>query len=109
MTQSVTFQELSVQQAQTWISAGAYVVDVREDYEYAMGHLPEAVNLPLSRFIHELHTLPKDRSLLVVCASGGRSSQVAQYLLTQGFAAEQVGNLEGGTFGWIEAGLGVQR
>ncbi|RIH89709.1 putative adenylyltransferase/sulfurtransferase MoeZ [Meiothermus luteus] len=107
--QHTAFTELTPQEAQAWIREGAYVVDVREPYEYAMGHIPGAVNIPLSRFVAEASQLPKDRRLLLVCASGNRSSQAAEYLMGQGFEGNQVGNLEGGTYGWMAAGLEVER
>ncbi|WP_018467898.1 rhodanese-like domain-containing protein [Calidithermus timidus] len=103
------FSELTPHEARAWIEAGAYVVDVREPYEYAMGHLPGAVNIPLGRFVSESGTLPKERKLLLVCASGNRSSQAAAYLVGQGFDKALVGNLEGGTYGWMSAGFEVER
>jgi len=103
------FTKLTPHQAQQWIREEAYVVDVREPYEYAMGHLPGAVNIPLGRFVGEVDKLPKDRKLVVVCVSGGRSSQASKYLVGRGFAKEKVGNLEGGTYGWISAGFEVER
>ncbi|MCS7058118.1 MAG: rhodanese-like domain-containing protein [Meiothermus sp.] len=106
---STAFTELTPQEAQAWIQEGAYVVDVREPYEYAMGHVPGAVNIPLGRLAAEVGRLPKDRKLLLVCASGNRSSQAAEYLVGQGFEGSLVGNLEGGTYGWMAAGLEVER
>ncbi|GIW29733.1 MAG: transferase [Meiothermus sp.] len=103
------FTELTPHEAKAWVDAGAYVVDVREPYEYAMGHVPGAVNIPLGRFVSEVGKLPKDRKLVVVCASGGRSSQASEYLVGHGFAKENVGNLEGGTYGWMSAGFEVER
>lgn len=103
------FIELTPHEAQQWIREGAYVVDVREPYEYAMGHVPGAVNIPLGRLTAEVGKLPKDRKLVVVCASGGRSSQASEYLVGHGFAKEKVGNLEGGTYGWMSAGFEVER
>ena len=107
--EGTAYTELTPHEAQRWIQEGAYVVDVREPYEYAMGHVPGAVNIPLGRFVAEVGKLPKDRKLVVVCASGGRSSQAAQYLVGQGFGGERVGNLEGGTYGWMSAGFEVER
>ncbi|RDI95106.1 rhodanese-like domain-containing protein [Meiothermus sp. QL-1] len=107
--QETPFTELTPHEAQQWIREGAYVVDVREPYEYAMGHLPGAVNIPLSRFVAEAGRLPKDRRLLLVCASGNRSSQASAYLVGQGFDGSLVGNLEGGTYGWMAAGFEVER
>ncbi|MDX2008037.1 MAG: rhodanese-like domain-containing protein [Meiothermus sp.] len=106
MTQ--TYLNLSPQQANVGWLPNTLLVDVREDYEYASGHLPKAVNLPLSRFAEEGRKLPKDRPILLVCASGGRSAQAAEYLLSLGFDPARVGNLEGGTFGWMMAGFEVE-
>ena len=47
------------------------VVDVRESHEFAAGHIPGAVNLPLSRF--DPGKLPHGKSVVLVCQSGGRS------------------------------------
>jgi len=107
--QDTTYIELTPHEAQTWIKEGAYVVDVREPYEYAMGHVPGAVNIALGRFTAEAGRLPKDRKLVVVCASGGRSSQAAEYLVGHGFDPAKVGNLGGGTYGWMSAGFEVTR
>jgi rhodanese-related sulfurtransferase len=107
--QNTAFSELTPQEAKAWIEAGAYVVDVREPYEYALGHVPGAVNIPLGSFTAQAANLPKDRKLVVVCASGGRSSQASEYLVGQGFDGNLVGNLEGGTYGWMSAGFEVER
>ena len=106
---SVPYTELTPHQAQAWIEQGAYVVDVREPFEYAQGHLPGANNLPLGQFGLKVGQLPPDRKLLLVCASGGRSSNAAQYLVAQGFEGAKVGNLEGGTYGWMAHGFKVER
>jgi rhodanese-related sulfurtransferase len=49
------------------------VVDVREPHEFAAGHIPESVNLPLSRF--DPHDLPAatDRTVVIICQAGVRS------------------------------------
>jgi len=107
--QDTTFTDLTPHEAHAWVQEGAYVVDVREPYEYAMGHVPGAVNIPLGRFAAQIDQLPKDRKLLVVCASGGRSAQAAEYLVGHGFDPAKVGNLEGGTYGWMSAGFEVAR
>jgi rhodanese-related sulfurtransferase len=107
--QDTAYTELTPHQAQEWIGQGAYVVDVREPYEYAMGHLPGAVNIPLGRFAAEVGRLPRDQKLVLVCASGNRSAQAAEYVVGHEFAKDKVGNLEGGTYGWMSAGLEVQR
>jgi len=106
--QAVPYVDLTPHEAQTWVGEGALVLDVREPFEFAQGHLPGAINIPLGQLERRVAGLPKDGKLLVVCASGGRSSTAAEYLVSRGFAKDKVGNLEGGTFGWMTHGLGVE-
>jgi rhodanese-related sulfurtransferase len=87
----------------------ALVVDVREPWEYAEGHLPGAVNIPLSTLPARLAELPQDRPILLVCNSGNRSGVAADFLVQQGFPGEKVYNLEGGTYAWMASGLPVER
>ena len=49
-------------------AAGAILIDVREDVEFASGHIPDAVNVPLS--IIESADLPKDQPLFLYCFRG---------------------------------------
>ncbi len=49
----------------------ATVVDVREPHEFAAGHVPGSVNLPLSRF--DPRDLPMGRLVVLICQAGGRS------------------------------------
>jgi glyoxylase-like metal-dependent hydrolase (beta-lactamase superfamily II)/rhodanese-related sulfurtransferase len=77
------------------------VVDVREQWEYADGHLPEAVSIPQADLAVKLDTLPHDQHMLVVCRSGARSLRAARFLKAVGF--EHVFNLDGGMLGWIAA------
>lgn len=87
----------------------AFVVDVREAWEYGGGHVPGAVNIPLSTLPQRLSELPQDRPILLVCNSGNRSGVAADFLVQQGFPRERIYNLEGGTYAWMGAGLPVER
>jgi rhodanese-related sulfurtransferase len=79
------------------------VVDVREPYEYcdAIGHIPGALNYPLSSGVlyDRYEELPIDNPILVVCRSGGRSNQAANFLDSQGFS--MVYDMTGGMSSWI--------
>lgn len=81
---------------------GAIVLDVREDYEFAQQRVPGALSIPISQFIERFDEVPTDETLYVICAVGGRSAQVAQYLEQRGYDAV---NVAGGTIAWAEAGL----
>ena len=103
------FKEVGPEGALALVEDGAFVVDVRETWEYQGGHIPKAVNIPLSTLPTRLFELPKDRIILLVCNSGNRSGMAAEFLVNQGFDPEKVANLEGGTHAWTEAGLPVER
>ncbi|WKY45253.1 rhodanese-like domain-containing protein [Eubacteriaceae bacterium ES2] len=63
------------------------LVDVREDSEYAQGHIPGSINLPLSRIDQAQKFLKnRDATIFVYCLSGGRSSRAAEYLLKIGYS-----------------------
>ncbi|MGW2017083.1 rhodanese-like domain-containing protein [Streptomyces sp. NPDC001927] len=81
-----------------------YVVDVRTPGEFASGHLPGAVNVPLDRLqdsVSDLRAAAADQTLLLVCASGARSEKAASALAAHGIAAA---SLSGGTRAWAAAG-----
>lgn len=62
---------------------GAILVDVRETDEFASGHIPGAVNAPLSTITNT--TLPKDKPLLFYCLRGTRSKKAAGILKRMGY------------------------
>lgn len=66
---------------------GAILIDVREAEEYASGHIPKAINHPLSQ-IKSIGDLvqKKDRPVFVYCLSGGRSGKAAEWMKKQGFS-----------------------
>lgn len=79
------------------------LVDVREEYEFAQGHVPGAVNLPLTQFVDrvaEVTSLPGD--VYLICATGARSGQATDWLRHQGYA---VANVVGGTVAWRASGF----
>ena len=78
------------------------LIDVREAYEYASGHAPTAVNLPLSELVARSSEIPRDGIVYIICESGGRSAQATEWLEAQGVMAS---NVLGGTSAWRAAGL----
>jgi rhodanese-related sulfurtransferase len=96
--------EVSAAAAVELVRSGAVLLDVREDDEWAAGHAPEAVHLPMSRLAAEAESLPADRVIVCVCHVGGRSAAVAAALSGAGWQAV---NLIGGMEAWLAAGLPV--
>jgi rhodanese-related sulfurtransferase len=80
----------------------AYLLDVREDDEWAAGHAPGAVHLPMMQIPARMSEIPQDREVYVVCRVGGRSGQVVSYLRQQGW--DNVTNLDGGMMSWAALG-----
>jgi adenylyltransferase/sulfurtransferase len=76
------------------------LVDVRELFEREIVDLPQhgQLSIPTGEFIERMGELDPAKEVVVYCRSGGRSEQVARYLMQNGF--EQVLNLRGGILGW---------
>lgn len=83
----------------------ALVLDVRETHEWDRGHIPNARHIALGQLDKRMSEIEKfkGRPLIVVCASGNRSSSACGALKRAGF--EQVFNLSGGIGAWTDAGL----
>ncbi len=80
------------------------VIDVREDEEWAAGHIAGAVHIPLGQLEARLGELDAPQPLVTTCRSGKRSAK-AHALLTA--AGRQVDDLEGGMQAWEQAGLPI--
>ncbi|MER5209753.1 rhodanese-like domain-containing protein [Streptomyces sp. NPDC002838] len=80
------------------------VIDVRTPGEYAAGHLPGALNIPLDqlrRALPDIRRAAERRDILVVCASGARSRNACSALAEHGISAA---TLTGGTSAWAAEG-----
>jgi rhodanese-related sulfurtransferase len=80
---------------------GAFLLDVREDDEWAAGHAPSAVHVRLGELGARTAELPRDREVYVICRSGARSAYAAQELTGAGWTAVNVAD---GMTGWAVAG-----
>lgn len=85
----------------------ALVLDVREDKEYAAGHIPKAKHIPLGQLGKRMQELDKfkGKPILVTCRSGHRSARACGMLKKAGF--ETVYNQAGGIIAWERANLPV--
>jgi NADPH-dependent 2,4-dienoyl-CoA reductase/sulfur reductase-like enzyme/rhodanese-related sulfurtransferase len=69
---------------------GGFVLDVREPFELAVEHVPDAVNIPLGQLRSRLDELPRDREIDVICRSGQRAYYAVRCLQQNGFDARVV-------------------
>lgn len=68
------------------MDAGAVVVDVREESEYADGHIPGALDIPIRTLAQNLDKIPKDKPVVVYCASGFRAALSTGALHIMGYS-----------------------
>ena len=87
----------------------AIILDVREQGDYAKGHIPNARHIPLSEFARRSAEMEKwkGQPLILCCASGGRSESAGAQLRKAGF--EKIYNLRGGMMEWEKAGQPISR
>lgn len=97
--------EIDVQALAAARAAGGVVVDVREPDEYAAGHVPGALPIPLGELALRAGELPRHQRVHVICASGSRSLQAARWLASAGYDAVSV---RGGTQLWADAGHSLE-
>lgn len=82
------YRQIHGETVHTFLENGlATVVDVREPNEYAEGHIPGAVNIPLGSFPEEVENRYPDKSrpVIVYCHSGFRSRRAALALIDSGY------------------------
>jgi NADPH-dependent 2,4-dienoyl-CoA reductase/sulfur reductase-like enzyme/rhodanese-related sulfurtransferase len=79
-----------------WLELGrtkALLLDVREPDEFARGHIPDSLNLPLSQLRSRYAELPKERDVWICCAVGQRAYYATRFLAQHGYRSR---NLSGG-------------
>ncbi len=97
--------EISVSELAPLLVNGAVLIDVREADEYAAGHVPTAISIPLSTVQDRVDEFRHDGTVYVICQVGGRSMRACQYLAD--FDIENLVNIAGGTSGWLALGNAV--
>jgi rhodanese-related sulfurtransferase len=92
--------EITAAQLQARRAAGTAppVLDVRETWELQLASIPGVLHIPMNEVPTRLAELDPNAEIVVMCRSGGRSMQVAQFLARSGFRS--VANLTGGILAW---------
>jgi rhodanese-related sulfurtransferase len=87
----------------------ALVIDVRDQNEYAAGHILNARNVPLAHLEERIGELSKykEKPVIIACGTGQRSGTAQSLLKKHGFS--NVVNLAGGFAAWRQAGLPVEK
>ena len=85
------------------LGQGWRLLDVRTDEEWASGRIPGSLHVPMDQVVARLAEIG-DRTL-VVCAVGGRSARVTEYLRAQG---KEALNVDGGVHGWAADGRPIE-
>lgn len=98
-------KEICPTTTQGWVKNGALLIDVREKEEVdALAYdVPNIINIPLSDFENRYTEIPKDRDVVIVCKSGGRSLRAAGFLVNHGYA--NVVNMQHGIIRWVQKGF----
>jgi len=81
---------------------GVVIVDVRQEREYAEGHIPGAFLIPLDQLPERIDEIPQEGRVVLVCRSGNRSDQAFRFLKQRGF--QNIQNMIGGMNAWVQAG-----
>lgn len=100
--------EISVEALHQLLASGAavQVVDVREDWEWARGHIAGAMHIPLVQLPDRLGELDAARDVAFICHLGGRSAQATRLGLARGLAGAV--NVAGGMDAWEARAFSVE-
>ena len=92
-----SFKQVNVDVVRELVENNAFIVDVREKYEFNRGHLINAVNIPLSELRQRVSEIPKDKKVYIHCRSGQRSYNAVRALINLGYT--EVYNITGSFLG----------
>ncbi|WP_396168499.1 rhodanese-like domain-containing protein [Flavobacterium sp.] len=105
MEKQVEVTQICPTKTQALIKNGALLVDVREQNEVAQlaYDVPNIINIPLSVFEEHFTEIPKDKTVVMVCRSGGRSLRAAGFMVYHGY--DNVINMKHGLIRWAQKGF----
>lgn len=100
----MSIQEISVDELDAAMAAGARVIDVRETDEYLTGHVPGAVHVALGTVPDNIEAFRGQGPTYVICKSGARSRRACEFLIDHDL---DVVNVAGGTMAWTISGRAI--
>src|SRR4030088_3484104 len=107
MKQEELFKDLKLEEVRKLIDEGTYdIVDVREDWEWNKGHVPDARHVVLNSLLANPQAQKFRDKTIFVCLTGERSPVASEMAVALG--VKDVVNFRGGTKAWKEAGLPLE-
>lgn len=105
MENQTLVREICPTTTQGWVKNGALLVDVREkaEVDQLAYNVPNILHIPLSEFENRYTEIPKNKALVMVCKSGGRSLRAAGFLVNHGYI--NVVNMQHGIIRWVQKGF----
>jgi rhodanese-related sulfurtransferase len=102
-------KDISSREAKTLIekNKNVFLLDVRTPQENNQARLPGTVLIPINEFERRMGEVPRNKTILVYCAVGSRSKQVAEFLSKSGY--KDVYTMTDGIVGWYRNGFPLQR
>ena len=91
------FKQVNINEIRALVEAGAFIVDVREPYEWDAGYVIGAHRIPLSELRDRIDEIPRDEPVYIYCRSGQRSYNACMALQNRGY--DRVYNIAGGYIG----------
>ena len=92
------YETIDISTIEKKVADGWQLVDVREIEEYNSGHIPNALNVPLTTITQgDYDTLEQDQNYVIICQSGNRSQTASEQLAKAGF---QIVNVKQGMSSW---------
>lgn len=98
----MAIHEVTIGELKGILPGGGTLIDVREADEYTAGHIPKAINIPLSTIRDNIDGFRDEYEVYLVCQAGNRSSRACEYLVDNEIV--NVVNVAGGTLAWVAAG-----
>lgn len=83
------------------------VIDLRQPWEYKIGHIPGAINIPVTELEQHLEEIHRDEDVLIYCLNGTRTHRAEPILIEADFS--NIYHLNGTFNAWIAAGLPIEK
>lgn len=100
-------RQVTAAEAMRETAEGSVLIDCREPNEWNLAHIPGAVFIPRGQLEQKVEALvPRERKVIIYCASGNRSALAADTLNVMGY--RDVASMAGGIRGWVDAGGEVE-